>query len=176
VRTDRRTDVKKLIAAFRNFAYAPKNRNKQEYWFNPELTPCSLAEYTDASEDPAAVIITVEDGDSRYLWNVCIFLPDYTASLLIRRQSEPVTLVVMKILFSGTKRCPFGKKCKDVSENLTSSIFRVGERTIFHQSSYTVVGESENSHKQRNTGSTEVIFQDVNCRQSVGSVWETEWR
>jgi hypothetical protein len=79
------TDMTNLIAAFRKFANAHKNRNKQEYWSILDMTPCSLAEYTDASEGPAAVIFKVEDGDSRYLWNVCVFLPDYTALLLIRR-------------------------------------------------------------------------------------------
>jgi hypothetical protein len=57
----------KLIAAFRNFAYAPKNKDKPKYWSILELTPCSLAEYSDASEHPAALIVTVEDGDSRHL-------------------------------------------------------------------------------------------------------------
>jgi len=57
----------KLVAAFRNFPYAPGNKNKQEYCSILELTPYSLAEYTDASEDPAAPIVTIEDGNSRCL-------------------------------------------------------------------------------------------------------------
>ena len=73
----------------------------------------------------------------------------------------------MKIWFSGTQRCSFGKKCKGVSEKLTSSIFRVGESDFSTTFVSTVLGESENSQAQRNTGSTEVIFQDLNCIPSV---------
>jgi len=77
----------------------------------------------------------------------------------------------MKISFSGTEHCSFGKKGKDVSENLTSSIFRVGEINFSAVFIHTVVGESENSHKQGNTGSREVILQVLNCRP-----WEDDVR
>jgi hypothetical protein len=43
--------------------------------------PCSLEIRTDVSEKPPAFIVKIDNNaGSRFLWNVCMYISDYTAS------------------------------------------------------------------------------------------------
>ena len=64
-----------------------------------EEMPCSLEICTDVSEKPPTSIIRVDDdAGSRFLWNVGIYLSDYTASHLYRgmfiQQTQTAVLLI----------------------------------------------------------------------------------